>query len=61
MFEYLKILNTMKVKEPKKPLFDYLLYRWFNIETPRYKRYWEKYSKFMQYILIQNRTKKVVS
>lgn len=51
----------MKVKEPKKPIFDYLLYRWFNIETPRYKRYWEKYSKFMQYILIQNRTKKVVS
>lgn len=50
----------MKVKEPKKPIFDCLLYRWFNIETPRYKRYWEKYSKFMQYILIQNRTKKVV-
>lgn len=50
-----------KVKEPKKPLFDCLLYRWFGVETSRYQRYWKKYSKFMQYLLIENRTKKVVS
>lgn len=41
----------VKVKEPKKPLFDCLLYRWFGVETSRYKIYWKKYSKFMQYLL----------
>lgn len=40
-----------KVKEPKKPLFDCLLYRWFGVETSRYQRYWKSYSEFMQYLL----------
>lgn len=44
----------VKVKEPKKPLFDCLLYRWFGVETSRYQRYWKKYSNYIQYLLVVN-------
>ena len=51
------------MKEPKKPIFDCLLYRWFNIETSRYQRYWKNYCKFIQYLIIMDRPdyKSVVS
>ena len=46
-----------KVKEPKKPVLDCLLYRWFGVETSRYQEYWKNYSKYIQYLLTINSTK----
>ena len=35
----------------KKPLIGHLLYKYFNIETKRYKEYWKKYSYRIQFEL----------
>lgn len=42
------------MEEPRKPILDCLLYRWFGIETSLYKVYWKKYCNYMQYLLVRN-------
>lgn len=43
------------VKEPKRPILGYLLYKYLGIETYNYSIYWKKYCNHMQYLLIMNR------
>lgn len=40
--------------EPKRPIIGHLLYKYLNIETPKYKKYWKKYCIYMHNALILN-------
>lgn len=40
----------------KRPLIPHLLYKWFGIETARYKQYWKRYCEIMQFELNKSRT-----
>ena len=41
--------------EPKRPVLGYLLYKYLGIEIPKYKKYWEEYCNYMQYLLIMSK------
>ena len=41
----------LKAKEPKKPLFDCLLYKWFGFETSKYQKYWKEYCNYMNNLI----------
>ena len=38
--------------KPKKPLLGYLLYKYLNIETPAYRRYQDRYLRYMRDIIL---------
>lgn len=40
----------------KRPLIPHLLYKWFGIETTRYKQYWKRYCEIMQFELNKSKT-----
>lgn len=38
--------------EPKRPILGYLLYKYFGIETKKYKQYWKDYCEYINYKLL---------
>ena len=43
-----------KTNEPKRPIIGHILYKYFGIETPRYKKYWKRYCVYMHNSLLFN-------
>ena len=41
--------------EPKRPILGYLLYKYLDIETFKYKVYWKKYCNYINYKLIMSK------
>ena len=39
------------MKEPRRPILGYLLYKYFGIETSSYRFYWRRYCNYMNYLL----------
>lgn len=35
----------------KKPIIGHYIYKYFGIETPRYKKWWNEYKKNIQMLL----------
>lgn len=45
----------MVSNRPKRPIIGHILYKYFGIETSRYKRYWKSYCIYMHNSLILNK------